>query len=294
MSRRTGPGALRLGRHRYPPEALLVMAIVNRTPDSFYDKGATYAEAAALDAVAAAVDAGADVIDIGGVKAAPGDEVDVAEELRRTVSFVARVRETWPQVAISVDTWRSEVGELVCRAGADLLNDSWGGADPRLAEVAAAHDVALVCAHVGRQEPRTVPHRVAYPDVMADVIARTTELAERAESVGVARESILLDPAHDFGKNTWHSLQVTRRLAELVATDRPVLVSLSRKDFVGESLDLPVTERLNGTLAATTVCAWLGARVFHAHDVAATRQVLDMTASMLGIRPPAAATRALA
>jgi dihydropteroate synthase len=210
------------------------------------------------------------------------------------VSFVARVRETWPQVAISVDTWRSEVGELVCRAGADLLNDSWGGADPRLAEVAAAHDVALVCAHVGRQEPRTVPHRVAYPDVMADVIARTTELAERAESVGVARESILLDPAHDFGKNTWHSLQVTRRLAELVATDRPVLVSLSRKDFVGESLDLPVTERLNGTLAATTVCAWLGARVFRAHDVAATRQVLDMTASMLGIRPPAAATRALA
>jgi dihydropteroate synthase len=293
-SRTPAPGALRLGRHRYPPEALLVMAIVNRTPDSFYDKGATYAAAAAFDAVGAAVDAGADIIDIGGVKAAPGDEVDVAEELRRTVTFVARVRERWPQVAISVDTWRSEVGEAVCRAGADLLNDSWGGADPRLAEVAAAHDVAVVCAHAGQQKPRTVPHRVAYPDVMADVIARTTELAERAESVGVAPESILLDPAHDFGKNTWHSLEVTRRLPELVATGRPVLVSLSRKDFVGESLNLPVTERLNGTLAATAVSAWLGARVFRAHDVAATRQVLDMTASMLGIRPPAAATRALA
>jgi dihydropteroate synthase len=294
MTAQAPPGTLRLGRHLYPPQALLVMAIVNRTPDSFYDKGATFAEAAALDAVAAAVEAGADIIDIGGVKAAPGDEVDVAEELRRTVSFVARVRDTWPQVAISVDTWRAEVGEAVCQAGADLLNDSWGGADPRLAEVAAAHDVALVCAHAGRQEPRTVPHRVWYPDVMADVIARTTALADRAQALGVAPESILLDPAHDFGKNTWHSLEVTRRLPELVATGRAVLVSLSRKDFVGESLDLPVTERLNGTLAATTVCGWLGARVFRAHDVTATRQVLDMTASMMGIRPPAAATRALA
>jgi dihydropteroate synthase len=287
-------GALRLGRHRYPAQALLVMAIVNRTPDSFYDKGAGYAESSALDQVAAAVDGGAEVIDIGGVKAAPGAEVDVPEELRRVVSFVGKVRERWPRVAISVDTWRSEVADAVCRAGADLLNDAWGGADPRLAEVAAAHDVALVCAHVGRQQPRTVPHRVWYPDVMADVVARTTEQAERAEALGVARESILLDPAHDFGKNTWHSLEVTRRLPELVATGRPVLVSLSRKDFVGESLDLPAEERLNGTLAATTVCAWLGARVFRAHDVVATRQVLDMTASMMGLRPPAAATRALA
>jgi dihydropteroate synthase len=287
-------GTLRLGRHRYPPAALLVMAIVNRTPDSFYDKGATYGEAAALDAVAAAVACGADIIDIGGVKAAPGDEVDVAEELRRTVTFVGRVRERWPQVAISVDTWRSEVGDAVCAAGADLLNDAWGGADPRLAEVAAAHDVALVCTHVGRQAPRTVPHRVAYPDVVADVIERTGALAARAQALGVAPESILVDPAHDFGKNTWHSLEVTRRLPELVATGRPVLVSLSRKDFVGETLNLPTAQRLNGTLAATAVCAWLGARVFRAHDVAATRQVLDMTASMLGTRPPAAATRALA
>ena len=136
-------GALRLGRHRYPAQALLVMAIVNRTPDSFYDKGAGYAESAALDQVAAAVAGGADVIDIGGVKAAPGDDVDVAEELRRVVSFVGKVRERWPQVAISVDTWRSEVADPVCRAGADLLNDAWGGADPRLAEVAAAQVAVL-------------------------------------------------------------------------------------------------------------------------------------------------------
>src|SRR6201999_3787500 len=131
------------------------------------------------------------------------------------------------------------VGAAVCEAGADLLNDAWGGTEPRLAEPAAAHDVALVCTHVGQQGPRTVPHRVWYPDLMADVITRTTRLAELAESAGVAREAILLHPAQNFGKNTWHSWAVTRHRPELVPAGLPVLVSLSRKDFVGESLDLP-------------------------------------------------------
>jgi dihydropteroate synthase len=195
---------------------------------------------------------------------------------------------------ISVDTWRAEVGEQVCAAGADLLNDAWGGVDPRLAEVAAAHGVGLVCTHAGGQAPRTRPHRVAYDDVLADVLARTLALAERAVALGVPRESVLIDPGHDFGKNTRHSLEVTRRLPEMTATGWPVLVSLSRKDFVGETLDLPVPDRLTGTLATTAVSAWLGARVFRAHDVAATRQVLDMVASIRGTRPPAVARRGLA
>jgi dihydropteroate synthase len=129
---------------------------------------------------------------------------------------------------------------------------------------------------------------------MADVLARTLALAERAVGLGVPRESVLIDPGHDFGKNTRHSLEVTRRLPEMTATGWPVLVSLSRKDFVGETLDLPVPERLTGTLAATAVSAWLGARVFRAHDVAATRQVLDMVASLAGTRPPAVSRRGLA
>ncbi len=151
-----------------------------------------------------------------------------------------------------------------------------------------------MCTHAGGQAPRTRPHRVAYPDVMADVLHRTLALAERAVALGVPRESVLIDPGHDFGKNTRHSLEVTRRLPEMVATGWPVLVSLSRKDFVGETLDLPVPERLTGTLAATAVSAWLGARVFRAHDVAATRQTLDMVASLAGTRPPAVARRGLA
>ena len=285
---------LTLGRHSFDENALLIMAIVNRTPDSFYDRGATFAFDAAVDRVAQVVVDGAEIVDIGGVKAAPGDEVDAAEEIRRTVDFVARVRGDHPDLIISVDTWRHEVARAVCEAGADLLNDAWGGHDPKLVEIAAEFDVALVCTHAGGVQPRTRPHRIFYDDVMADVLSRTVGEAERAVSLGVDRNKILIDPGHDFGKNTWHSLEVTRRLAEMVATGWPVLVSLSNKDFIGEALDLPLDERLTGTLATTAVSAWLGARVFRAHNIAETRQVLDMVAAIRGTEPPRRAIRGLA
>ncbi|WP_243640612.1 dihydropteroate synthase [Nocardioides jejuensis] len=285
---------LTLGRHTFSDDRLLVMAIVNRTRDSFYDKGATYAEDAALDRVRQVVDQGAEIVDIGGVKAGPGDVVDLDEELRRTVGFVARVREEFPDVVISVDTWRHEVGEAVCAAGADLLNDAWGGYDPQLLEVAARHGAAYVCTHTNGATPRQPPHRVSYADVVRAAIDDTVALANRALAAGVARESLLIDPAHDFEKTTWHSLEITRRLDEMTATGWPVLVSLSNKDFVGETLDLPTEQRLTGTLAATAISAWHGARVYRVHEVVETRQVLDMVASIRGIRPPARTTRALA
>ncbi|MFE6717367.1 dihydropteroate synthase [Streptomyces albidoflavus] len=285
---------LRLGRREFGPHEPVIMAIVNRTPDSFYDQGATFDDAPALERVDRAVAEGAAIVDIGGVKAGPGDEVDAAEEARRTVGFVARVRERHPDVVISVDTWRHEVGEAVCEAGADVLNDAWGGVDPKLAEVAARHDVGLVCTHAGGARPRTRPHRVAYEDVVADILDVTVGLAERAVALGVRRDRIMIDPGHDFGKNTRHSLEATRRLGELTATGWPVLVSLSNKDFVGETLERPVKERLLGTLATTAVSAWLGAQVYRVHEVAETRQVLDMVASIAGHREPAVARRGLA
>ncbi|MBL1066285.1 dihydropteroate synthase [Streptomyces sp. 7-21] len=284
---------LRLGTREFPPDEPVIMAIVNRTPDSFYDRGATFADDAAMARVEAAVAEGAAIIDIGGVKAGPGAEVDVAEEIRRTAGFVAEVRAAFPSVVISVDTWRHEVGEAVCRAGADLLNDAWGGVDPELAKVAARHGAGLVCTHTGGARPRTRPHRVAYEDVMADILATTTRLAERAVRLGVRRDGVLIDPGHDFGKSTRHSLEATRRLPEMVETGWPVLVSLSNKDFVGETLDVPVKERLTGTLATTAVSAWLGARVYRVHEVAETRQTLEMVASIAGKRPPAVARRGL-
>ncbi|WP_433894676.1 dihydropteroate synthase [Streptomyces sp. CA-111067] len=270
------------------------MAIVNRTPDSFYDQGATFSDEPALERVAQVVAEGAAIVDIGGVKAGPGAEVSAKEEIRRTVDFVAEVRRRHPDVVISVDTWRAEVGEAVCEAGADLLNDAWGGVDPGLAEVAARYGAGLVCTHAGGAQPRTRPHRVGYPDVMADILRVTCGLADRAAELGVRRDGILIDPGHDFGKNTRHSLEATRRLPEMTATGWPVLVSLSNKDFVGESIDRPVKERLIGTLAATAVSAWLGARVYRVHEVPETRQVLEMVAAIAGHREPAVARRGLA
>ncbi|WP_371565917.1 dihydropteroate synthase [Streptomyces canus] len=285
---------LRLGRREFDAHEPVIMAIVNRTPDSFYDQGATFLDEPALARVEQAVAEGAAIIDVGGVKAGPGEEVSATEEARRTVGFVAEVRRRFPDVIISVDTWRASVGEAVCEAGADLLNDAWGGVDPGLAEVAARYRVGLVCTHAGGAEPRTRPHRVRYDDVMADILRVTVGLAERAVALGVPRESVVIDPGHDFGKNTRHSLEATRRLGEMVGTGWPVLVSLSNKDFVGETLDKPVKERVVGTLATTAVSAWLGAQVYRVHEVAETRQVLDMVASIAGHRPPAVARRGLA
>ncbi|MCW2782853.1 MAG: Dihydropteroate synthase [Marmoricola sp.] len=285
---------LKLGHREFADDALLVMAIVNRTPDSFYDKGSTYDEGPALDRVRQVVEEGADIVDIGGIKAGPGETIDAAEEMRRVVGFVSAVRAEFPDLVISVDTWRSEVGREVCRAGADLLNDAWGGHDPQLAAVAAECDASIVCTHTGDATPRTRPHRVEYADVVADAIERTVALAERAVSLGVDPRGVLIDPAHDFGKNTWHSLELTRRLDEMVATGWPVLVSLSNKDFVGETLDQPVNERLVGTLAATAISAWHGARVYRVHEVVETRQVLDMVSTIRGTRLPARVVRGLA
>jgi len=157
VSSASGPdaqGVLRLGSREFPPGSFGIMAVVNRTPDSFYDRGATYGFGAALEAAGRAVTEGADIVDIGGVKAGPGDEVDAAEEIRRVAGLVTAVRERHPGVVISVDTWRCEVAGVVARAGADLLNDTWGGVDPRLARVAAAHGMGLVCAHAA------APHRL--------------------------------------------------------------------------------------------------------------------------------------
>jgi dihydropteroate synthase len=275
------------------------MAIVNRTPDSFYDKGATFSDEAARAAVHRAVAEGADLIDVGGVKAGPGENVDANMEIARLVPFIEWLRGAYPDQLISVDTWRSEVARQACAVGADLVNDTWGGIDPAIADAAAEFGAGLVCAHTGGALPRTRPFRVSYGTttrgVVDDVIAQVTAAAERAVAAGVARDRILIDPTHDFGKNTFHGLQLLRHVDELVKTGWPVLMALSNKDFVGETLGLSdVTERLEGTLAATALAAASGARMFRVHEVTATRRVLEMVASIQGTRPPTRTVRGLA
>lgn len=287
------PGPLKLGAREYPPGQRLVMAIVNRTPDSFFRPGVTWDQGAAIERVREVVAQGADILDVGGVPAKPGNEVDVPAEIGRVVPFIATVRDEYPDLAISVDTWRHEVGREACAAGADMINDTWGGWDPRLAEVAAEASATLVCSHAGGLPPRTRPFRLHYDDVVADVLEVVLGLAERAVRLGVDPARIIIDPAHDFGKNSWHSLEITRRLGELTATGWPVLLSASRKDFVGEALGAGLEERLPGTLAVTAVAAWQGARIFRAHDVAETRMALDMVAAIHGDLAPARMVRGL-
>jgi dihydropteroate synthase len=287
--------ALRFGTRTVAADRALVMAIVNRTRDSFYDRGSTFDDRAALGAVDRVVAEGADIVDIGGVRAGShGEHVDVAQEIRRVVPFIATVRECHPDVVISVDTWRHEVASEACKAGADLINDTWAGADPMLADVAAEFGVGMVCSHTGGARPRTDPHRVRYLDVVAEVAAELVASAERMVARGVPAGGVLIDPTHDFGKNTWHGLELLRRLDELVDTGWPVLMALSNKDFVGETLGVGLADRVDGTLAATSVAALRGARVFRAHEVRQTRRVVEMVASIAGTRPPARCLRALA
>jgi len=283
---------VRFGAHEFTDTELVVMAVVNRTPDSFYDKGSAYRLDDAVSAVDSAVDNGAHIVDIGGIKAAPGPDIPPAEEIRRVTSLITAVRARHPGLVISADTWRAEVAEAAVLAGADMINDAWGGFDPGVAEVAAKYGAGLVCTHAGGLTPRTVARGLHYPDLIGDIRSTLNGLAQRAVELGVPRDSILVDPGHDFNKNTLHSLEVTRRLGELTAGDWPVLVAVSNKDFIGESLDLPVTERLEGTLATLAICAWLGAKVFRVHNVKEARRALDMVSVISGTRPPRIARRA--
>ncbi|WP_024448123.1 dihydropteroate synthase [Mycolicibacterium iranicum] len=276
----------------------LIMAIVNRTPDSFYDRGATFTDDAAKEAAHRVIADGADIVDVGGVKAGPGEMVDVDEEIARVVPFIEWLRGTFPDQLISVDTWRAEVAKQACAAGADLINDTWAGADPDLPGVAAEFNAGLVCSHTGGAAPRTRPFRVNYGlserGVVDDVIAEVTSAAERAAALGVRRDGIVIDPTHDFGKNTYHGLSLLRHVEDLVKTGWPVLMALSNKDFVGETLGVSLTERLEGTLAATALAAAAGAAMFRVHEVGPTRRVLEMVASIQGARPPKRTVRGLA
>ena len=288
-----GNPGLRLGGRRYDlTRRCLVMGILNRTPDSFYDQGATFALDLTLRRAETLVAEGADVLDVGGVKAGPGPEVTEAEELDRVVPLVEALRGRTDAV-ISVDTFRPGVARRALAAGADVVNDPSGLHDPLVAEAAAEAGAGLVVMHTGGP-PRTRPHRPAYADVVAEVRAFLLDRANLARRHGVAAERLIVDPGHDFHKNTFHSLELTRRLGELTDLGYPVLVAFSNKDFVGETLDVPLDQRLEGSLAAAAFAVAAGAAIIRVHQVEASVRVVRMTEAILGRRPPAATRRGLA
>ena len=294
------PVALRLRGRTFDAGRPAVMAIVNRTNDSFWSGNRHGDLASARRALDAAVELGADIVDVGGVRAGQeGEVVTPEQEIERVVPFLARAREDHPDLVLSLDTWRSEVARVAAaEAGLDLVNDTWAGHDRDLVHVAARAGAGYVISHTGGLPPRTDPVGVTYPPeplgVLDDALRTLREGAERAVAAGIPADRVLVDPTLDFGKTTAHSLTLLRHTAAIVGLGYPVLQALSRKDFVGETLDLPADDRLEGTLAATAVAAWLGATVFRAHDVRATRRVVDMVATIRGDRPPVVAVRGVA
>jgi dihydropteroate synthase len=257
----------------------LVMGILNRTPDSFFDRGEFFALDATLRRAEQLVDDGADILDVGGVKAGPGPAVSAREELDRVIPAVAAVRKRF-DVPVSVDTWRAEVARAAYAAGAEVGNDISGFADPDYLDVSAEAGATVVATHI-RLQPRVPDPEPQYDDVVGTVRDFLADRARRAEAAGIPAERIVVDAGLDLGKTWEQSLELLRRSDALAALGYPLLLSASNKPFLGKLLDLQITERRDASLAATAVGVARGCRIVRAHDVRGTRRVCDTIAAVL-------------
>lgn len=265
---------------------IVVMAVVNRTPDSFFAAGRTHGLQQAVDAALAAAEAGAGWVDIGGVPFSPdAPAVSQAEELDRVLPVVEAVARAC-DVVISVDTVRPEVAGACLAAGASVVNDTSGLHDPELAEVVAASSATLVITH-SRAAPGQHLPRPQYGDLIGEVKHFVRERVEMAVSLGVPEERIVIDPGHDLNKNTRHTLELTRRLAEIADIGLPMLAAVSYKDFLGEATGLAPPDRGAASLAAATFCALHGARILRMHDAVAAVAATAIIEAILGFREPA-------
>jgi dihydropteroate synthase len=260
-------------RHR-----ALVMGILNRTPDSFYDKGATFELDALWARAEQLVADGADILDIGGVKAGPGPEVTEPEELDRVVPVVAGLVARF-DVPVSVDTWRASVARAAYREGAVMGNDISGLADPDYVVAAADHGASVVATHI-RLAPRVADPEPHYDDVAAEVAAFLLDRAGRARAAGLAPERIVLDAGLDLGKTAEQSLTLLRASSALAGLGYPLLLSASNKTFLGKVLDLELTERREASLAAAALGIEWGCRIVRVHDVKGTCRVRDALAAV--------------
>lgn len=258
------------------PERTLIMGIVNVTPDSFSDGGRFLDRDRAVEHALRLVDEGADIIDIGGESTRPGAQpVPLEEELRRVIPVVKELRRL-SDVPISVDTYKAEVARQALEAGANIVNDiSALRFDPQMARVVAEHDAYVVLMHM-QGTPQTMQDNPHYDDVIQDILAFLKERIEVAIDAGIKREKIIIDPGIGFGKLLEHNLEILRRLGELRALGRPILIGPSRKSFIGQLTGLPVDQRLEGTIASVVVGVLHGAQIVRVHDVAPVRRALQI------------------
>jgi len=271
---------LQIGRRVFEGPGPFVMGVLNVTPDSFSDGGRYVDPGAAVDRALRMAEEGADLLDLGGESTRPGSPaVPAEEEIRRVVPVLERLAACGYALPVSIDTSKAEVAREALRAGAALVNDVRGLADPRLAEVVAAAGVPVVLMHM-RGTPADMQSRAVYGDVVAEVADELGQALARAAAAGIPAERTILDPGIGFAKKAEHSLEILARLGELRALGRPLLVGPSRKSFIGHVTGAPVEERLPGTLAAVAAAVLAGAEMVRAHDVAEARQAARLAAAI--------------
>ena len=276
---------LALGPHRYDiTDRPLIMGILNRTPDSFYDKGLTFALDDLVRRAGLLVDGGADLLDVGGVKAGPGPFVDEAEELDRVIPAIGALHARF-DIPLSVDTWRASVAKEAYAAGAVVGNDISGFGDPEYLAVAAEAGATVVATHI-RLGPRIPDPEPVYEndDVVAAVRSFLIDRAEQARAAGLPAERIIVDAGLDLGKTAEQSLELLRASDQLADLGYPLLLSASNKTFLGKLLDLEIGERREASISATALGAVLGCRVMRVHEVAAHRQACDVIAALNAAR----------
>ncbi len=257
----------------------LVMGILNRTPDSFYDKGLTFELDSLLQRAEVLVEQGADLLDVGGVKAGPGPEVSQDEELDRVVAPIAALHERF-DVAISCDTWRASVLDEACKVGAVVGNDISGFGDPAYLAVAARHDASVVATHI-RLKPRVADPEPHYDDLLGDVTTFLLDRARRAEAAGLAPEQVALDAGLDLGKTPAQSAVLLRESDALAAHGYTLLLSSSNKRFFGELLGLDIDARRAVSLASVAYGVAHGCRIVRVHDVAGSVAVCRMVEELV-------------
>lgn len=274
---------LELGSHRFDVTyRALVMGILNRTPDSFYDAGEYWSFDQFLAKAGELVDEGADFLDVGGVKAGPGEFVSEEEELDRVVPAIEALRSRF-DVPLSIDTWRAEVLRHCIKAGADVGNDISGFADPQYLDVAAAGKASVVATHI-RLAPRVDDPDPIYEDLVGEVREFLLDRSQRALDAGIPRERIIIDAGMDLGKVAPQSLELLHRSDELANLGFPLLLSASNKRFLFELLETDRHDISAGTMAAHVVGISLGSRILRAHDVRASRRLADVMADTLLLR----------
>ena len=272
---------MQIGARLFDGPGPFVMGIVNATPDSFSDGGLFLDAGAAIAQALRLADEGADLVDVGGESTRPGAApVPDDEELGRVVPVIAALRARAFPLPISIDTRKAAVARAALDAGADLVNDVSGLADPSLARVVAEAGAPIVLMH-SRGTPEDMQRRAVYGDVVQEVAAELEQALDRAAAAGIPRERTILDPGLGFAKTAEHNLVLLARLDELRALGRPILVGPSRKSFIGRIAGSAAPgDRLPGTLAAVTAAVVAGAELVRVHDVAAARQAALVAAAI--------------